>query len=186
MKTFIGGGRQYNLYWVTGKVLQVGKNMETRVTGSGGGGFSYKGTGATSSVSISSQTIVHDQLILEDGEGVEHSFQLMHFDIAARESNVLTVLWAIKQGKESGKVMVVRNKTTRKTYFRNDVINGVFFHPWWYPVLAGIGIGLIAHFIPPLLYITSIAWIAIWIIWYRKGRAAVKHFKTQTDFDNFS
>lgn len=69
MKPIHVGGREYALHYTTGTVEETGKNMETRVTGGGGGGATYGGYGGTAPVTIRSQTIVHDQLFVTDANG---------------------------------------------------------------------------------------------------------------------
>lgn len=101
---------------ITGKVLNASKNMETKVSGSGGGGGSYKGTGYTNSVKISSQTIIHDQIFLQDSEGMEHSYQLVDFNLACREGNDISIIEAVKGKKQSGEPVCVMNHSTGKLY----------------------------------------------------------------------
>lgn len=60
MQTIKLNGKDYDLQSTTGKVWGSGKNMETRVSGGGGGGYTNRGTGYTAPVSITSKTIVHD------------------------------------------------------------------------------------------------------------------------------
>src|ERR1700749_2767716 len=93
------GGRTYELHHTTGTVQEAGKNMETRVSGSGGGGASFGGYGGTEPGNIRSQPIVHDQLFLIDSNGNEHAFQLQDFNLACRAGQEVSVIWAIKKGK---------------------------------------------------------------------------------------
>jgi len=61
--------------------------METKVSGSGGGGTTFRGTGGNSNVHITSKTVVHDQIFLEGLNCREYSFQLSDFNVACREGN---------------------------------------------------------------------------------------------------
>lgn len=126
MKTIVVGGKNVELHAVKGLVLSTSKNMETKVTGSGGGGFSYRGTGGNSNVRIKSNTTIHDQLFLLDDSGREHAFQLQDFNLACREGNNLAVVSAIKQGKDSGPYIAVVNHTTGKISFNADALKKAF------------------------------------------------------------
>ncbi|MDB5149886.1 MAG: hypothetical protein JWQ57_3906 [Mucilaginibacter sp.] len=143
MKTISIHGRQYTVYNASGKVEESGKNMETRVHGGGGGGYSYGGTGGTAPVSISSTTVVHDQIFLTDKNGAEHAFQLQDFDVACRTGNEISVLWAIKKGKPSGKYIAVLNHSTRNDFFHDKALKNMFRFNLWYFLGGGFGAGLL-------------------------------------------
>jgi len=136
MRTINASGKEYTLYSVTGKVAASNKNMETRVSGGGGGG--YHGSGYTSPVTITSTTTVHDQIFLIDESGKEHSFQLQNFDLACREGNELSVIWAIKKGKKTGEHIVVHNHSTEKTFFDTGAIRRMFRPPWFIPIILTV------------------------------------------------
>ena len=107
---------------VKGTVLDASKNMETKVSGSGGGGASFRGTGATRSVRITSKTTVHDQIFLKDASGQEHSYQLTDFNLACREGNEISVIEASKpNGKYSYPVSVI-NHSTNKIYYNSQAL----------------------------------------------------------------
>ncbi len=68
-------GKNYAIHYIKGKVLGKDKHLETRVHGGGGGGFTHQGTGTSGAISISSTTIIHDKLYLEDESGREHALR---------------------------------------------------------------------------------------------------------------
>lgn len=119
MKQITVGSRQFELHWFTGKVVSVTKNLETRVHGGGGGG---QVGGYSAPVSVSSTTTVHDQLFLTDKDGVERAFQLQDFNVACRETNQVTVLWAMKAGQNTGQYVIVYNHTTQEVRFDDSSI----------------------------------------------------------------
>jgi hypothetical protein len=119
MQTITLSGTTYNLQATTGKVLSTNKNLETKVSGGGGGGFARRGSGFNSPVRITSTTTVHDQIFIEDKNGKEHSFQLSGYDLAARENNTLSVLAAFKENKDSGTYFAVINHSTDKIYYKD-------------------------------------------------------------------
>ncbi|WP_332911175.1 hypothetical protein [Algoriphagus boritolerans] len=75
------------------------------------------GTGGTAPISITSKTVIHDQLFLTNSEGKERSFQLQDFNIACRKGNEVTVFWGIKKGKSKGSYLAVKNHTTEQLFF---------------------------------------------------------------------
>lgn len=117
MKTLKINGTEYTFQPTTGKVLSTNKNLETKVSGHGGGGGTFRGTGFTNSVKITSKTTVHDQIFIEDSNGTEHAYQLQDFDVSCREGNQLTILAAFKLNKNSGYNFAAINHTTRKTFY---------------------------------------------------------------------
>lgn len=126
-KTIVVNGTTYALHSVTGKVLNTTKSMETSVQGSvsGGGGRLYEGSGKLKPVdlNLASTTIVHDQFFLEDANGREHSFQLQGFNVACREGNSLTVVWAIKAGQQRGPYVAVVNNSTQTRFYNEKAID---------------------------------------------------------------
>jgi hypothetical protein len=116
-------------------VEESGKNMETKVSGEGGGGATYQGTGGTAPVTITSRTVVHDQLFLVNLEGKERAFQLQDFNLAARKGNQLTVFWGIKAGEKSGHYFAVKNHSTDQEFYREDYLNKYFIKGWLQGIL---------------------------------------------------
>jgi len=116
------GKKEVAIYAFTGKVVGSSKNMETKVSGGGGGGYSYRGTGGTAPVRITSTTIVHDQLFLVNKEGNETALQLQGFDLACRESNIVSACWAIVQGDQKGPYFAIVNHTTGSKFEKESVL----------------------------------------------------------------
>ncbi|HNR54359.1 MAG TPA: hypothetical protein PKJ19_04275 [Flavobacteriales bacterium] len=166
-----GDGTPWTLYTFKGTVMEASKNMETRVSGGGGGGFTYRGTGGSAPVSITSTTVVHDQLFLQDEQGQEHALQLQGFNIACRTSHVLTAAWAIKQGQQRGPYFAVHNHTTDQTFYKDDEIGKMFRPPILH--LLGIVAGLFLYVVPGV----------VWgVILYRRHNAQVADFKSGLRF----
>jgi len=143
MKPLHVGGRTYDLHYVTGKVQETGKNMETRVTSSGGGGATFGGYGGTAPVNIRSQTIVHDQLFVTDANNGEHAFQLQDFNLACRTGHDVSVVWAIKKGKQTGKYITVVNHSTRTNFYNEKALKNVFRFNIWLFLGGGFALGFI-------------------------------------------
>ena len=91
METLKVGGRTYNIYWITGKV--VGKDK---------------------------YSTIRDNFFLLDLNGEEHAFQLRNFNVACREGHEMTVIWAVNKGKKAGPYIAVINHTTSEQYWLDD------------------------------------------------------------------
>ncbi|CAN5814588.1 hypothetical protein BH10BAC2_BH10BAC2_26420 [soil metagenome] len=181
MKTIETSGKQYELYWSCG-IVEGGtsKNMETRVHGSGGGSNGY---GNTAPVNISSTTTIHDQFFLKDKKGKESSFQLQDFNVACREGNELSVIWAIKKGGKTGPYIVVHNRTTSGTFFQEAELKKIFRYPAYYPLGATILLLILGNMIGYGLAFMLI--IAAWVAWFYLGNKEVKKFKSEINFNEF-
>lgn len=182
MKPIQVGGREYTLHYTTGTVEETGKNMETRVSGGGGGGITYGGYGGTAPVSIYSQTVVHDQLFVTDANGKEHSFQLQDFNLACRAGHKISVIWAIKKGKQTGKYICVVNHTTNNNFYNEKALKNVFRYNVGYFIGGGAALGwlLFGHdiggaFLGSMLGV--IAWALVW------DRAKLNNFKATITSD---
>jgi hypothetical protein len=131
MKTFNPSSTSaFDLHHFSGIVEESGKNMETRVSGGGGGGATYQGTGGSAPISITSTTVIHDQLFLTNSEGKERSFQLQDFNLACRKGNKVSVLWGIKKGNSKGSYLAVKNHSTEQLFFDEGEVSKMFLNLW--------------------------------------------------------
>lgn len=106
------GGNNYAIHYIKGVVVGKDKHLETQVSGGGGGGYSHQGTGYSGAVSISSRTITHDKIFLQDENGKEHAVELTDWDIACREGHRMLMLWIVKGREKGGPYVCVANSTT--------------------------------------------------------------------------
>ncbi len=180
MRELKAGTGTYNLYWVTGKVVGQGKYATTTVSGGGGGG-------AYSRVTISSSTTIHNDIFLVDSNGKEHSFQLSNFNIACREGNQLTVIWAIRKGKTQGKYIIAINHTTSQQVFDSPAIekmfvswSGCLFIILWFCVLYFFT--NLSIFESSLIWFITLIPIALVIKGIAKSRAS--RFKADFKFED--
>ena len=98
----------YEFSGITGTVVGKDKRSDTKVHGyvsNNGGG------------NISSTTVISDDIFLLDKNGKEHSFQLLNFDIACRNDNILSVLSSHPFGRKSGRYFAVINHSTGKIFY---------------------------------------------------------------------
>lgn len=132
-------GKRYKLYKVTGDVIEFNKKMETVVSGGGGGGGNIQaGTGYVSStpVHITSQTYVHDYIVLQGVDGQKHSLQLMDFDINTTKDNTMTIVWAIKKGKDRGPHFYAYDHDTRSPFLGGSALSDMHKPSWIWNIIS--------------------------------------------------
>lgn len=132
-------GKKYELYKVTGDVIEINKKMETVVSGGGGGGRVIPpGTGYVSStpVHITSRTYVHDYIVLQGVDGQKHSLKLIDFDINTIKDNILTVVWAIKKGKDQGPYIYAYDHDTRTPYIGGGALRDMHKPSWIWNIIG--------------------------------------------------
>lgn len=147
--TLKAGFRRYELHNVTGFVRSPSKALETRTMVSGN---QY-------GVSSSSTTYVHDQFFIVHPNG-EKPFQVVDFNLAVREDHRLSVVWAIRKGRDWGPYVMFRNHTTNERIVADKVLRGMLRPRIWpLPVLVvGVwAIGLYSALAVPNLSESDIA-----------------------------
>lgn len=165
MKKLEASGKIYNLYWINGIVVNQGKYATTHVSGSGGGSGQYQAP-----VNISSSTTVHNDIFLTDNSGKEHSIQLSGFDVACREGNELSVIWAIKEGLNTGPYIAVLNHTTSQYYENKTALAGMFRpegttrKAMKYSVIGLIALYFILSFIIGEAYAPIVVGALLWLV----------------------
>lgn len=123
VKTFIAGDTKYTMFYAKGKVLGKEKNLETKVSGGGGGGYVHQGTGVSGQVSISSTTVIHDKLYIEQENNKELAIELQGWDIACREGHELLTVWMTKGNAETKSFVAIKNLTTDELKIGEGAIN---------------------------------------------------------------
>lgn len=170
MHEIMMNGKSFEVHAVTGTVASATKQLETRVSGGGGGGATYQGTGYNAPVRISSTTVTHDQIFLVDGDGAEHALQLQNWNLACREGNTLTAVWLIKKGKSKGPYVAIRNSTINDTQY-DDRMLAKLARPWW-PLLGLLA--LIVLRFSGLSFLIAAAALGYWLYLGIKARKEVK------------
>jgi hypothetical protein len=115
-------GRSVRVHHFTGKVANASKHLETRVHGSGGGGYTSQGSGTINPVTITSTTVVHDQIFIVDRDGRERALQLTGWNVPVREGNTVTAMWAIVDGEREGPYFAIINHSTGDRGLNDDVV----------------------------------------------------------------
>lgn len=120
-KLHLGGGT-YGLNRVTGSVENASKLASTSVFASGGGGYVGAQGGTVNPISVGSSTTVHDQFFIRGGGRVE-AIQLKGWDFAVADGQLVSAVWAIREGTGSGPYFVLRNHTTGDTSFASPFLS---------------------------------------------------------------
>jgi hypothetical protein len=171
MANMVINGRTYEHCFVRGAVVGANKQLETKVSGGGGGGSTYRGTGYTAPVAIKSTTTTHDLIHVQDEQGGEHAIRLQNWDLAVRESHTLTAVWLVKKGRKGGPYVAIHNHSLNQTDY-DDALLAKLHRSLWI-LLASIAFLVVAPLGFGLKLLITLGGIAYW--WYRgiKGRRAL-------------
>ena len=120
--SFKAGKFNFTIFYTRGTVVGKDKNFETIVSGSGGGGMTFQGTGGAAPFSMSSRTVIHDKIYLKKQDGTEEAFELKNWDIACREGHEMMFVWVIKDNDTEGPYVALKNFTTNTIQFNNKII----------------------------------------------------------------
>lgn len=172
-------GKSYIAYSFIGTVVQSNKQFETVVSGSGGGGASYNGTGSTASVKVSSRTYTHDDIFLVNEHGAEQVIRLIDWDIATREGHLLQVIWLIEANQDEGPYIIINNLTTQTEVWGDKPLRQVIHLEFWRVcvlplVILACGIWLFGLWLG-LIAVIAYAYFCI----YQPWQAAIYSAKVQ-------
>ncbi|PWU16968.1 MAG: hypothetical protein C5B50_12260 [Verrucomicrobia bacterium] len=130
------GGQSYALHWKTGTVIRPEKDREvhTHVRASASGGAS----GSASSVSVTTTTITNLEFFIRNKSGEEYPIQVSsanHVGLAEsalREGHILSAVWAIQDGRNSGSYVLLRNHSTGQTVYDEGALHDMMHlkRPW--------------------------------------------------------
>jgi len=148
------GPRRYTLNKMTGLVADSGVRSEVEVSGTGyvtgTTGTSYSPGIVTGTTEIKSKTTRHQQLFLIDKEGNEESFNLTDFVITCHKGSLITIIWAIMDGKKDGPIFAAYNHDTKGWMFDDKGVDGMcgpVAGPLW-----PLGWGTLSVFLVPSIY----------------------------------
>ena len=187
MTTVKINGKDYQLNWVTGSVLEATKNMETKV--SGGGSRGKDGFGNTRVDPIKSETTVHDQVFITDSAGQEHSYQLQNIDVACRQGNKLSIIWAIKSGQDRGPYVAVVNHSTSAKFVNAPALYKMY-HPINETLLGILFIIVVILMLISQAFLLSFVSLILFIIFLfyvrSQTKGKVQKFKEDLQPDEFN
>jgi hypothetical protein len=103
------------LYTERGEVAGAAKWSTTEISGGGGSGSTYQGTGFSSTAPIRSKTTEHDQFFVRTAGGKEIPVRLQNVNVALRDGQDLSVFWGVGEGKQAGPFLAFHNHTTDET-----------------------------------------------------------------------
>ena len=104
--TVLVDGKRTVLHHHTGKVTSTRKQKETQISSS----TQYHGNQAVTSTS--SSTVDHHELFIVDETGKERAFNMIDMDVAVREGNTVSIIWAVPEDVESGPHIEIYNHST--------------------------------------------------------------------------
>ncbi len=155
--------KTYEHHFFRGNVVGATKQLETKVSGGGGGGGSYRGTGYTAPVNISSTTVTHDMIHVADENGKELAVRLQNWDLAVRETHLLTAIWLVKKGKKHGPYVAIHNHTLDRTDYDERTLAKLHRSLWI--LLASLAVLFLPALGTGMKIVLMLAGIGYW--WYR-------------------
>jgi hypothetical protein len=183
MKTLILYGREFEIHSVTGKVVGQGKFVTTGISGGG------QRTKDSKVDQVRSSTSIHNDIFLQGRDGKEHHFALTDFNVACREGNELTVLWAIKPGQGSGPYFLVVNRTTSEQFWASDSdLFKAFFRKWYHrsPIVILVVFVLIIWGFAGGWILSIILFVVYFIIILRTGYGRINRLKSSFRFEEYA
>ncbi len=117
MQSFSYGGKTINFSAWTGIVSGSTKSSETRVWGSGGGGYVGPRGGYVSAPTIQSTIIRKHEFWLTDKDGKEWPFKIGGPDIPLRDGQKVTVIAGFPKGKDTGWNLLLHNYNANHYWF---------------------------------------------------------------------
>lgn len=96
----------------------------TDITSIGGGGEIHQGSGHISAPQISATTITHAQFFVRDGEGKEHSVQLIDAPLPMRASHRVGIVWGQrKEGSYKPWIAALNVDTNQWVFVEKGIIS---------------------------------------------------------------
>jgi hypothetical protein len=169
----LAAGAEHGVHRFTGRVAGTTKGHSSWVSGSVGG-MVINGSGSVGGT-ISSGTTVHDQFFLVDNDGKEMAVQINNADVAVRDGQVVSAVWAIKKGKDRGPFILFRNHTTNDSlWIRQRLID--LFHVVGPIVLLGL-VALFIGFVGTSAALAVILFLATPFIFWGLTRVTHRRVK---------
>lgn len=123
---YLLNGKKYNLHQYTGTVEEAQKRDVLEIKSSGGGGHLHNGTGYVAPPQITSTTHTYDDIYLKAKDGSEHLVQLLNWNVASKQGNVLQALWLIPAGsKHATDYTLIHNHNTGKSYWQDSLLSSI-------------------------------------------------------------
>lgn len=120
-------GKTYNIYQLTGTVLDNNKQREMHVHG--GSDVNYKNlsgmTSVTSRTKVKSTTTIHDQFFIMDDRGQEHDIKLSNWDVTLRTGHRIQMIWVIPEHKKFGTYVALNNLNLKKIQRNRQAIQNL-------------------------------------------------------------
>lgn len=123
------GWKRYRLSWFTGEVTGMGKDFVIYTIGQSMKGYFSTKSKAAPVVKVETKAKMFDYIFLRGAEGEEQSICLRNFELACREGHIMTIVWAIRFGKEHKQSIAVLNNSTGQSVFSEKELAKMFRPP---------------------------------------------------------
>jgi hypothetical protein len=120
LTTITIGSRRLEIHRFSGQVTSAEKWSTTEVSGGGGSGVISNGSGYVSNNPVKSKTTNHAQLLVLAPDGEERSLKLENVELAIRPGHWVSLIYAIRSGKQNGPYVAIFNHNTASLDFIPD------------------------------------------------------------------
>lgn len=177
-------GVPVKIYSFTGRVIDSTQQLETKVSGSGGGGAIYQGSGAVAPVNISSTTTVHNQFFLIDEDNKEISVKLQNWDISLRTEHTVKVIWAIPGKASNGPFVTVKNFNLNEVSWSNNQLKTVVSACLFKHLMIGFAVSVVIGYLLSSFGLFILGIIATFIYFHIRRNIFAKDLKNKI-LENF-
>lgn len=162
-----------------GKVVDNNKQLETIVSGSGGGGTIYNGKGTLDPINIHSTTAVHDHFFLIDENGTEISVKLIDWNVSLRNEHTINIIWAISGKKTTGPYVAINNQNLNDVIWNDTALKYVVASCLTKHLLIGLVASIILGYLTSNFSLFFFGLIATFIYFYIQRGILAKDLKSK-------
>ena len=188
LKTITAGSRRLDIHSFSGQVMSAEKWSTTEVSGGGGSGVINQNGGYIKNDPVKSKTTSHAQILVLAPDGEERSLKLENVELAIRPGHWVSLLCAIRSGRQNGPYVAIFNHNTTSLDFLPDgvdkaslpfvssLIGGLAFLIGFFGGLTAVIAG---HYVMALLLVAPCVAYFVWL--GRRRRAFRDQISALTD-----
>lgn len=170
-------GKTYTFCDFTGQLMDISKQRETHISGSGGGGATWDGYGVTEPINIQSSTTLHEDLYLMNKDGQEKHFKMQNWDIAGRTGHKMQVVWVIAPTRQSGPYVAVYNHDLNTTNWADNQIQKLAAAHYAFQKWGSFLVVAVVGYVMGSFWVFLIGVVMVWLYWAAKQQHLVREIK---------
>lgn len=170
-------GKTYTFCDFTGQLMDISKQRETHISGSGGGGATWDGYGTTAPINIQSSTTLHEDLYLMNDSGQEKHFKMRNWDITGRIGHTMQVVWVIAPRRKTGPYVAVYNHSLDMVHWANNQMHKLAVAHYFFQKWGSIAVVAVLAYIVESFWVLLIGAIIAWFYWGMKQEHLIREIK---------